>query len=295
MCEQFKPMNRKGHFVEGGRRANLCNACGLHYRKGHFCKFCNEIYRDVNELVSTEPWILCCACERYMHRKCVQQAGMTLPKSNSHQHISQSHHDQFYCDECGGGANKMASNESNVTITVTPTISLDQYNTQQEKKEDSLNASMKSSPVVQQVESTILSQGTISTSPPKSNNGSGCGSSRPLSFQAPPSMAQVKVATRPFTVSADRENVVSLLMRHNESAIGMMNGTNPFVNINNIEEFEQQENHSLTNYYNLKNRPLPPIPSCNSSSNEPSTPPTSVNSSGNALPSINFLLTRPNN
>ena len=277
----------------------MCNACGLHYRKGHFCKFCNEIYRDVNELVSTEPWILCCACERYMHRKCVQQAGISLPKSQSHQHISQSVNDQFYCDECGGSRTLQSSTTGNAINNDPATAVSSTSTTMLTEKMD--ETSFESSPILNAIANN-------STSPPKTSPG--C---RPLSFQAPPSTAQVRVATRPFTVSADRENVVSLLMRHNETNVmGMMNAPNPFVNNTasaaNVEE-ENGENHNssqqhettsgLNNYYNLKNRPLPPIPSNNGKvfaeqTNSTTTSPPNMRE-GNTLPSINFLLTPPNN
>lgn len=168
-----------------------------------------------------------------MHRKCVQQAGIVLPKSQSHQHISQSFNDQFYCDECGGSSTTAASaNNSNVNSTSTAAnvtaITSTQENatslpTTMEKMDES---SFESSPILNAIANN-------STSPPKT---SGC---RPLSFQAPPSTAQVRVATRPFTVSADRENVVSLLMRHNETTMGMMNSPN----FQSFDQFLKENSH----------------------------------------------------
>jgi hypothetical protein len=78
VCENSKcsttqtPLWRKGWMSTRGRRVSLCNACGLHYRKGHFCKYCNEIYRDVHELEGSEPWICCQRCERWAHKNCAK-------------------------------------------------------------------------------------------------------------------------------------------------------------------------------------------------------------------------------
>jgi hypothetical protein len=69
ICENSKcaatstPLWRKGWVTSSGLRVRLCNACGLHYRKGHYCKYCKEIYRDVFELEEVEPWVSCERCK----------------------------------------------------------------------------------------------------------------------------------------------------------------------------------------------------------------------------------------
>lgn len=52
-CGNFKcqttntPLWRKGWIdPRTGKAVMLCNACGLHFKKGHFCLFCNQIYRE---------------------------------------------------------------------------------------------------------------------------------------------------------------------------------------------------------------------------------------------------------
>lgn len=72
VCENAKcgtdktPLWRKGWYSTSGNRVRLCNACGLHYRKGHYCKYCNEIYRDMYELEGPEQWMCCERCKIYI-------------------------------------------------------------------------------------------------------------------------------------------------------------------------------------------------------------------------------------
>lgn len=56
------PLWRKG-WMKDGRKVRLCNACGLHYRKGHYCSFCNQIYRANYEIDSKNPLLCCEICK----------------------------------------------------------------------------------------------------------------------------------------------------------------------------------------------------------------------------------------
>jgi GATA zinc finger len=57
------PVWRKGWKLPSGNCATLCNACGLHYIKGHYCKYCFEIYKDSGEPRFSAAWISCKYCE----------------------------------------------------------------------------------------------------------------------------------------------------------------------------------------------------------------------------------------
>lgn len=70
----------------------LCNACGLHFRKKHYCVYCFEIYKDVYELeIDTKKWICCSHCKCWCHLECAECAnhtffdatGVPLPKDNN--------------------------------------------------------------------------------------------------------------------------------------------------------------------------------------------------------------------
>jgi hypothetical protein len=56
----------------------LCNACGLHFKKGHFCSFCNQIYRESDADDITNPWIGCDRCSRWIHKKCEEENGVVF-------------------------------------------------------------------------------------------------------------------------------------------------------------------------------------------------------------------------
>ncbi|KAG2394155.1 hypothetical protein C9374_003919 [Naegleria lovaniensis] len=256
------PLWRKGFAVEGGRRANLCNACGLHYRKGHFCKFCNEIYRDSSELVNApEPWVTCPKCERWAHKKCLMTALPTIEK----QFLVLN---RVVCDECmNGTSSNTTTSATNSTVstknvmtsstssndTPSPTVSVTSSNNNNNNNgrlgvDDSQSSSHsgQTTPVSStlfQNTSTALTNNKSSHSGNNSplnhvvinptststafaaNSGLGSNHSvgRPQSFQHPTTPVQVRVAQRPFTVSGASENVVSLLKRHNDTAGTFLN------------------------------------------------------------------------
>ena len=80
MCRTTRtPLWRKGWIAERGRKVRLCNACGLHFRKGHFCRYCNQVYRDTCEAeMIQEGWIMCRRCERWVHKKCAKNNHESL-------------------------------------------------------------------------------------------------------------------------------------------------------------------------------------------------------------------------
>lgn len=67
------PLWRKGWDREDGTNARLCNACGLHWRKGHFCPYpwCMAIYKEHETEHFDDDWIRCAGCSRWSHTNCV--------------------------------------------------------------------------------------------------------------------------------------------------------------------------------------------------------------------------------
>jgi hypothetical protein len=57
------PLWRKGWTTKEGKSVMLCNACGLHYKKGHFCQFCHQIYKESESDDKENPWIGCERCK----------------------------------------------------------------------------------------------------------------------------------------------------------------------------------------------------------------------------------------
>jgi hypothetical protein len=72
------PLWRKGWVTKEGRAVMLCNACGLHFKKGHYCSFCNQIYRESDADDITNPWIGCDRCSRWVHKKCEEVNGVVF-------------------------------------------------------------------------------------------------------------------------------------------------------------------------------------------------------------------------
>jgi hypothetical protein len=72
------PLWRKGWVTPDGRSIMLCNACGLHYKKGHFCIYCNQIYRESDADDPVHPWIGCDRCSRWTHAKCEETNGYKI-------------------------------------------------------------------------------------------------------------------------------------------------------------------------------------------------------------------------
>jgi hypothetical protein len=108
VCENPKcladktPLWRKGWKDSNstGRRVRLCNACGLHFRKGHYCKFCFEIYKDASELEgASNAWILCDKCDRWVHQRCAISHGARTDR-------------EYICDDCSQPANNKQRSSS---------------------------------------------------------------------------------------------------------------------------------------------------------------------------------------
>eukprot|EP00761_Pharyngomonas_kirbyi_P006016 gb/GECH01006022.1/.p1 GENE.gb/GECH01006022.1/~~gb/GECH01006022.1/.p1 ORF type:complete len:278 (+),score=54.87 gb/GECH01006022.1/:1-834(+) len=69
------PLWRKGWQLPSGKRVRLCNACGLHYKKNHYCPYCNQVYRESDADEVENPWIGCNTCQRWVHRHCEESKG----------------------------------------------------------------------------------------------------------------------------------------------------------------------------------------------------------------------------
>lgn len=95
------PLWRKGWVAPDGRTIMLCNACGLHYKKGHSCTYCNQIYRESDADDNSNPWIGCDRCSRWTHQKCEEKAGFEC-KSGS----------PYMCPECRALQNNDQSSKS---------------------------------------------------------------------------------------------------------------------------------------------------------------------------------------
>jgi hypothetical protein len=64
------PLWRKGWVDPDGKSIMLCNACGLHWKKGHFCQVCKQIYKESEGDDMENPWIGCDRCSRWSHLNC---------------------------------------------------------------------------------------------------------------------------------------------------------------------------------------------------------------------------------
>ncbi|KAL9645944.1 hypothetical protein ABK040_015109 [Willaertia magna] len=72
------PLWRKGWTTKEGKTVMLCNACGLHYKKGHYCIYCNQIYKESDADDKEEPWIGCDNCHRWVHQNCERKNGFEI-------------------------------------------------------------------------------------------------------------------------------------------------------------------------------------------------------------------------
>jgi hypothetical protein len=81
------PIWRHGWTTELGKKALLCNACiyqiyplifsgGLHFRKGHYCSFCNKIYPPNFEIECEKELLPCSVCSKFEHKKCLESNGI---------------------------------------------------------------------------------------------------------------------------------------------------------------------------------------------------------------------------
>lgn len=80
------PLWRKGWALNDGtkKHAMLCNACGLHYKKGHFCLWCNQIYKEVDADDTNDPWVGCDRCSRWTHKRCEESHGYVFRDHHHH-------------------------------------------------------------------------------------------------------------------------------------------------------------------------------------------------------------------
>jgi hypothetical protein len=70
------PQWRKGWFSNIlNRSVVLCNACGLKYNKNQFCPYCMYVYYKEEDKKSKNTWLICEACQRWVHAECEQQYG----------------------------------------------------------------------------------------------------------------------------------------------------------------------------------------------------------------------------
>lgn len=58
-----------------GNRFDLCNKCGLKYRKGNFCQCCLYIYyvSETKNDSSDDTWVKCLYCPRKSHKVCLEK------------------------------------------------------------------------------------------------------------------------------------------------------------------------------------------------------------------------------
>lgn len=116
------PLWRKGWVTPEGKTIMLCNACGLHYKKGHSCSYCNQIYRESDADDNSNPWIGCDRCSRWTHQKCEELHGYNCKEGTP-----------YMCPECrnlsksGGGDSlkisvvKKRRRKPTINSTSTPT------------------------------------------------------------------------------------------------------------------------------------------------------------------------------
>lgn len=102
------PLWRKGWVNSDGKTVMLCNACGLHYKKGHYCMYCNQIYRESDADDHSNPWIGCDRCSRWVHQNCEEQNGHDCKKQKS-----------YLCPDCRsiGDCDTTSQNASPTAIT----------------------------------------------------------------------------------------------------------------------------------------------------------------------------------
>jgi hypothetical protein len=141
------PLWRKGWVTPEGKTIMLCNACGLHYKKGHSCSYCNQIYRESDADDNSNPWIGCDRCSRWTHQKCEELHGYQCKEGTP-----------YMCPECrnlsksGGGDSlkisvvKKRRRKPTINSTSTPT------------KRKPSNRNSVSTPTTPQSATTLFSQ-----------------------------------------------------------------------------------------------------------------------------------------
>jgi len=55
----------------GNNSAYLCNACGLRFKKGKYCRICFYVYYDSDP--NTKNWDRCIKCLGWTHKSCLEQ------------------------------------------------------------------------------------------------------------------------------------------------------------------------------------------------------------------------------
>jgi len=90
------PLWRRGWTSSDGRPVMLCNACGLHFKKGHYCRLCKQIFpyketlqRSDHGNEDTTEWQTCQRCSKFVHLPCET-------KEKDHQVINGA----FFCSDC---------------------------------------------------------------------------------------------------------------------------------------------------------------------------------------------------
>ncbi|KAL0481617.1 histone-lysine N-methyltransferase [Acrasis kona] len=147
------PLWRKGWVSSEGKTIMLCNACGLHYKKGHFCMFCNQIYRESDADDHSNPWIGCDRCSHWVHKKCEERNGIDCSSQTP-----------YSCPECRSLPNAPGQSKRPATISGNPAKSASQPNHTNKSKK-----SAPASPVVAPVIPMPFTTPVTSLPPPPNN------------------------------------------------------------------------------------------------------------------------------
>lgn len=84
------PLWRKGWTNQDGTVSMLCNACGLHFKKGHFCKFCKQIFKESELENPLDPMKCCSICQQWFHVRCAHRLQSQCENETA----------SFICPEC---------------------------------------------------------------------------------------------------------------------------------------------------------------------------------------------------
>lgn len=117
-CANYKcgttktPLWRKGWCVEEASSKNnfkpktvfLCNKCGLHYRKGHYCKECLEIFKESDMRNEKQFWLICNNCNQWIHKKCMKDSANNAAANDTNC-------SSYTCCECVENPNRTVNNK----------------------------------------------------------------------------------------------------------------------------------------------------------------------------------------
>jgi len=101
LCSNLKcqvvetPLWRRGWKKSDGTFARLCNSCGLHFRKGHYCEHCLQLYKEQDEF--DDSWLCCSGCSRYSHIDCIKAA-------RGSEHVADPK--KYLCTDCSAPSSK---------------------------------------------------------------------------------------------------------------------------------------------------------------------------------------------